>query len=655
MTDVPSKKKAEFYRTALFENPKDTDALRGLALALAREGQYASAVFWCRRAMVRLPESRSLRKALSDALLRREHWQEGRRLQDTPEEKPLQGVSSWKGKQPGAGYLLVYQRKDDPCELAIIGLAVLSRLQDKGVNLVFLSHPDLDDVIANRLPHVKIVNETQAHTMHDNGEIAAQSALADLAFQEQSTPAQLSHWLSKTGKPDTGSIGVTQNGKEEGAIFDKTFLSVLKETSPALIHPVDMTLGLAAATNTMEKVDALVTDDGCAALIAASMGRNVTLFLPPEAPWWWGDRERGTHWSPGIRVIKVSPKVSTKKIVGAINDILSEGMKPVPPRLPIRPESGEQEVAELLDRVSPLLREGKSNTLKITPLQGGTRNKVFQVSYPGEDKILRMGRFPPRKAGSRGKEIGNMVIASKADIAPKVFFGDPVDGTMLSQFIKGVALTSKLMRKERNAINVGRLFRRLHTLTGFQGNYDIFSNLEWNMKRLERKKAGLFLEKESDRELVEMIRKILRRNRMPPCPTHNDPFTHNFIAVKNGMILIDWECSGVGDPHWEVGGLCSQVGLNEDLRAAYLKEYFGKENHPASCRIPLYEFVCRYYWWTESIMTGIDDPDDKTWRDDVNDWQHWLRETHDKKYFKTALKDAEAYRWQPEHALPADE
>ena len=307
--------------------------------------------------------------------------------------------------------------------------------------------------------------------------------------------------------------------------------------------------------------------------------------------------------------------------------------------------------SETIDRLSAYLNGAKASDLKIEPLSGGTRNATYLLRGDGWNRVLRLSRSSPEENGSYEHEFNNMKIAVAAGLAPHVYFADPVNGTMILDFIDGTVMNARSLREKVNAIASAQLVRELHTLDGFQGNYDIFKIIRKNIDKIQQSEIELTPKHTQAIDLLEKTQTVLSDNAVPNSATHNDIFSGNFVSFRNKMYLIDWECAALAEPHWEVAALCAQVGLSNAVRREYLTTYFGTDDHPAMCRIPLFEGACRLYWWTEAMCRSLDKSDDQSWKEDEKDWWGWYNETTDNKAFIETLNIAENYRWRPEHEI----
>lgn len=244
-----------------------------------------------------------------------------------------------------------------------------------------------------------------------------------------------------------------------------------------------------------------------------------------------------------------------------------------------------------------------------------------------------------------------MKAAAAAGLSPHVYFADCVDGTMLLEFVDGEAMDADAIRNRENAVSCAQLLHQLHTIEGFQGDYDIFQIIRKNVNQIRQSGFEMSLEQARVIELVEKIREIIFNNGVPNCASHNDVFSGNFVRLQDKKMIIDWECGALADPHWEVSALSSQVGMTNAVREAYLVTYFGTENHPAMCRIPLFEAACLFYWWTKAICRIQQDPEETPWQEDEKDWRGWFKERTGPRAFDDFLNAGKNYHWQRQHGV----
>ncbi len=255
--------------------------------------------------------------------------------------------------------------------------------------------------------------------------------------------------------------------------------------------------------------------------------------------------------------------------------------------------------------------------LSCTPLTGGLQNAIWQVRAPAGEFVLRLERFPAAGWDFYAEECRNAAVAHRAGLTPEILFFDQADGTMLSRFVVGRPLDYATIRERGTLEAIGAAYRTLHAAPPFFGGYDIFQMIDINLSKLagadldaETRVAGLAAQ-------IEDWRAILAGNGIPQAPCHNDPVPANFIDTGDGVVMIDWQCSGQADPDWEVGALSAQANLDESEEAVLLAAVYGEGDHPRAWRARLYKLVCRSYWLTLGLARRAEEEPAERWQADV--------------------------------------
>jgi thiamine kinase-like enzyme/tetratricopeptide (TPR) repeat protein len=643
------------FAEAISIDPKDRRALVGMAELQSKNGRHAESLAWYRRALARRPRSNSLKRQLANALLLREHWQAGRALmRDADNDKTR---ATWTGEIL-AERNLVFADQPGSSEIdTLFGIGLARCLAETGQAVICVCPESLVALITEGPPELTVLNsENQSvSALLDGEDFGAFAPLSEIVHLYQSPTYPLSAWMTPSGHKVAAQIANIAfiSGKAPAKSWPK-----LDDIRAFVVENYDTRAVYMEARPTVGKIisvlktiDLVVTDDPLSAATAAAIGRPSIFLLPADCDWWWGDRGSASPWGINQTLIRLTPNSTREEIFSQISKAVeSSGFQDLA-AAPLRPSIESQDLAEMLDRVAPLLQPMASGVVEATVLTGGSRNAVYRLHCDDGDKVLRLERFPPPRQGFYAKEIINMEIASAAGLAPRIDYTNVLDGSMMLEFIDGETMSSRSIRVADNAVLIGHIFSRLHQLPGFRDRFDIFKKIERNTRRLKRAEIDAFTKQQTFNDLVTRLIKILKKHQVPHCATHNDPLTRNFIRRGDDMMLIDWECSGIGDPHWEVAAMSSQVGLDDDVWQAYLNAYFGREDHPGRCRVTLFEALCRYYWWSDALSVGISAPDDPSWLKKAEKWRGWFTETVTGEKFSQAVNTAENYQWDPSHAM----
>lgn len=86
-------------------------------------------------------------------------------------------------------------------------------------------------------------------------------------------------------------------------------------------------------------------------------------------------------------------------------------------------------------------------------------------------------------------------------------------------------------------------------------------------------------------------------------PCHNDLVPENFITASDGSLyLIDWEYSGMNDPHWDLAALFLESQFSEEAQAYFLSSYYPEGLPPHTLeKILIYQILMDLLWslWTD--------------------------------------------------------
>ncbi len=631
---------------ALHDDPKDQRALEGLAEAYRVTGQHENAMIWYQRALNGRENSRSLKQALAVSYRVNEFWQAARQVVSTSANQSA-GIEWSKDQKP-----IQLVMTDDELDLkSLIGLAMARELAAAGVSVTCVL-PAWAQVLIKDIP-------ASLHLLSDR----------PAGFSVDALP--LGELLIYCGFPARVCAPWIAEARAAKAVRKKSFAFVtgtsqtlpwpdmdrVREVlAPGLTQQIIHTRArptFGRTFNYLKKVNFVVTDDPMTALVAASIGCPSIFFVPCDCDWWWANRGQSSPYSAVQTILRIPPDVNARSLMEVVSAAIKRQGKPLEAPKPLRLAKPYPDLQKEILRISKHFEPRNTDVLPVETLTGGTRNTMFKVGGDDNPRVYRLSRFPPPRKHFYQKEMVNMTIAAQAGLAPRVDFSDSLDGSLLIEYIDGETMRSRSIRKKENAVSVAQIFRRLHCLPGFKDKFDIYKKVKRNTDFLLRSKSQGFLKRAVFNELMSRTMDMLDGHRVPHYATHNDPLTRNFVRHGDRMMLIDWECSGIGDPHWDVAAMSAQAGLDEDVWHAYLVAYFGREHHPSMCRIPLLEALCRYYWWTEALYTGARNPDDPSWQAAAERWSGWFIEIVLSNGFKMALRTAKNYQWEPSHSPAA--
>ena len=238
--------------------------------------------------------------------------------------------------------------------------------------------------------------------------------------------------------------------------------------------------------------------------------------------------------------------------------------------------------------------------MSATLLEGGSRNSLYRVqNKAGADVTVRLCGSGSINAAHARQEVNNQMAAHRHGLAAPVLYADPDLGTLVYQFLPGRRLRGKDFRDPGVRQQAFALLRKLHEIP------EPFLHTHNYLRSLRQRASGQLptLKKTHRKDMATTLSPVGRAVRAlekAPCsftPTHADMLPSNIILLDGGgMCFIDFEMSGMGDPHEDVANLIWGADLSVAEAEHAMACYFGEVPIAAKARIILYLAIIPFYW-----------------------------------------------------------
>lgn len=634
---------AESFRRVLDRHPGEADALRGLAAVYRDQRRYDQALPLARTLVAQEPRNAWAQVQLGNIEAARGHPAEAvaayRAAQGT--ESDLPGVADALGDQ-----LIKLDRRAEAA--AAYGVAAAEHPKDAALlGKIAGLHAGLGndgEAVVWYRRRLAVADDPAARALLARVLLAAgrwDEALAEFDRLAQAKRADLAQppWTGKTVKGKavlvhTDGIEVAEEIRFMGAVgrLLATKAEVILECAP-------------------ERASLWQAVFPKARVIARPSGAHITgagrISLPALLH---RQLVHGRHPAPAqdafLSILAAAPEPSAERLAQAFAappEVAPTGHRPAVPLGDLR---------DALHRI-PRLASAREN-LVCKRLTGGFHNEIHRVSGPGGDYVMRLPKFPGVGWFFYGEEGHNMKIAHGLGLAPAVHHFDDADGIFLIDFIEGAVLDYKSFLAPHHLEAAAKAFRALHGGPAFLGRYDIFGLIDKNHRRIGDLATSGFTALPGLAERLAEVRRALEANGVPPAPCHNDPIPSNFIAHQGGILIIDWQCSAMTDPHWELGALCAQLNMTPESEAILLAAYFGDADGVGAARVRLYKSACWYYWLTLALAKRGEKAPKEDWEDDLNNSSRRLQRFLSLPEFPGLLDRVRRYRHRPLWNVPTD-
>ncbi|MCA8883947.1 MAG: phosphotransferase [Rhodobacteraceae bacterium] len=215
------------------------------------------------------------------------------------------------------------------------------------------------------------------------------------------------------------------------------------------------------------------------------------------------------------------------------------------------------------------------------PLGGGITNVNLKVTDATGTYVVRLGDDIPEHGVMRFNELAISRAAHAAGISPAVRHAEP--GALVLDFVDAAPLTEEDVRDADTLDQITALVRRVHDevtprLRGAVLTFWVFHVL--------RDYAATLAERGSPHlPLLPDLMDQARRLEVAIGPVrlvlgHNDLLPGNILRGADRLWLIDWEYGGFNSPLFDLGGLATNNGLEEDAERHMLTAYFGASPDP---------------------------------------------------------------------------
>jgi aminoglycoside phosphotransferase len=195
--------------------------------------------------------------------------------------------------------------------------------------------------------------------------------------------------------------------------------------------------------------------------------------------------------------------------------------------------------------------------------------------------------------------IGNTALAGRQGIGAEVVRVDEGAGLVLLERLPGAPLQADDLADPAVLSRVAQTLRRMHDCPDVPANRIDF--LQWSDRWL-RSLTSVDCHWASDlrrlRDELDQTRRLAARLPFRPSFIHNDLLPANFIDTGSATAIIDYDFSGTGSPHFDLGCLFGNCAFDAATRRRFVESYLdgaepvaAEEVDAALARAELYEIL----------------------------------------------------------------
>jgi thiamine kinase-like enzyme len=283
--------------------------------------------------------------------------------------------------------------------------------------------------------------------------------------------------------------------------------------------------------------------------------------------------------------------------------------------------SGDRALHRVLEQVPELARPDR----QVSSIEGGMTNRNYRVGTGAGDYVVRVSVRDTGELGiDRDNEHRNSLLAAAAGVGAPVIARVRDPEALVVGFVNGTTLSPADFRDPRRVSVLADLLRRLHAVSSFARDFDMFE--------VQRRYHSIVIEKGYPLPVdyaryagrAQAVQDVLARTRERTAPCHNDLMPGNFIESAgpgSTIALVDYEYSGNNDPCYDLGDAINELELGPEQAEQLVTEYHGAVRPQQFARARLWSLMSKYGWslWG-SIRIGT------TGDAEIRDWAQALWE-----------------------------
>ena len=248
-----------------------------------------------------------------------------------------------------------------------------------------------------------------------------------------------------------------------------------------------------------------------------------------------------------------------------------------------------------LDAVIAAVPEWRGHEPEITPVEAGRTNRNFRVEVGSGTFFLRLSHEDSALLGiDRTAEYEAALAAAAAGVGPEVIAHLPEYGCLITIWVPGEPLAEGDMDRGSVLADVVRVVSTIHAGPALPTNFDAFRIVEEYRRVSEEHGVAIPDAYDPAHAHAERIEAAFARAPVPPRPCHNDLLADNFLKGDDGLWLVDYEYSGMGDPFFDLGNLSINNGLSESSQERLIRLMFGEPTDAHRARLQLMRIMSDY-------------------------------------------------------------
>lgn len=260
---------------------------------------------------------------------------------------------------------------------------------------------------------------------------------------------------------------------------------------------------------------------------------------------------------------------------------------------------------EAIDIICQAMQVTPEQIVNIKILKKGMTNRSFLFDCQGKQYIMRIPGEGTQELINRKQEADVYHVIKDKHICDDIVYINPQNGYKITEFLHNARNCDPLNPMDtQQCMNRLRSFHEKKLVVSHR--FDIFKQIEF-YESLWNGKPSIYRDYIKTKKNILSLKQYIENHKAPEVLTHIDAVPDNFIFIQNqageeDIRLIDWEYSGMQDPHVDIAMFCIYAMYNRDQVDTLIDQYFMEVCKPV-IRIKIYCYIaaCGLLWsnWCE--------------------------------------------------------
>ena len=260
---------------------------------------------------------------------------------------------------------------------------------------------------------------------------------------------------------------------------------------------------------------------------------------------------------------------------------------------------------DAMNIIADTLNVSEEEIVDISLLKKGMTNRSFIFNCKGKKYIMRIPGEGTQQLINRREEATVYNVIRDKNICDDIVYINPDNGYKITEFLPDARNCDAF-----DAEDVKKCMKRLKRFheqkLSVEHRFDLFEQIDF-YESLWDGKPSVYRDYKKTKEQVLKLRPYIEKYKCEEVLTHIDAVPDNFLFVrgadgKEDIRLIDWEYSGMQDPHVDIAMFCVYAMYDREYVDALIDAYF-TEGCTQEIRIKIYCYiaVCGLLWsnWCE--------------------------------------------------------